>query len=354
MEYIKLIINDIPFYPANYQDSKYIPGRKINDGLQYSFITHTEKFLATVNDPYIKKQRPIQSKVFEQHIIIAYAKENIPVEILENSDNIQVQFKENDELVTWQISVIAPVGKEKQNDTYDYKYTINFIKLVPDSFTLNNFLSYDTLQNKSYVSDLVNLQFRNGKNKYTEYATSTLGVIRISTTDANGTLEEGDTVTVNDALNSNENFPVSGTVTEKNDAFIDITHSYTSTVTGEFEISWEKTDALSIDFYTAIIPEFSTLNREAEKVENEGGEYVSDYYNFDMVAAYFVLSTEEKNNFVKYVDYCDAVNIVYGSNTYRKQPGYRLTYEMKNEGLQDLYFITMNLIYNKKHLNIYE
>lgn len=349
MEWVKIIINDVPLYPDGWYDEKYLPGRIYEDDLEFPIDIKTDKAFKHIDDEYTEKVRPVLNKMLKKYTIIAFAKETISLSIIRASSNLQIYFEEDGNPETWNIEVLD-ISKAEVNETYNYEYRISFLKLEPDEITVNNYLISSYLLDKYAATSLIKLNFNSNRNYYSQYTTVANQLISFDVNSVTSSLVLGDPVIIKDVSNTNINFPIAGQVTNIDPNTIIVTMSGLSSSvseSGEFSIGWIKTDALDYDFYTALIPTFGILPMDAKSTENDGAEYTSAQTIYETVNCRFYMIESDKILLGRVKDIIDDITITYDGSTYRSRPGYGFITDINEDGVLGVYKVDVTLKYKK-------
>lgn len=353
MDWIKLLINDVPIFPSSFVDKKLITDNRIVKGeLNYDIQVLTASPEYHINDTTIKRERLVQQRTYNTYEIKHYTRENVSLSELQLSDNIQLQYLENGTTYTWNIKV-TNVSRDRIGSTLNYEYTITFIRLVADEFSVSNYLSNTYIQNKYTLADLVKLTFQNGTSYYTTTATLSLTAIEggtiftIPVNSYTNTLAESDSITIYDTSLTNSDFPLTGTVTnvDENNIEITVTGDYSSLI-GEFTFKWTKRNAINQTFYTALLPVFDVEELDKNTIDNKDFSYLSAKSTVESVNIILFVNESEKNIIKRLADACDTVQIEYDETTYSREQGYPVEVEVTEEGLIELYKVVFKL---KRH-----
>jgi len=353
MDFVKLIIADVPLFPVGFTEGKYLPGRIERNGLHRKLKATTQDAWLSVDRPNRREKKPIQNVVYNKYKIEVITKENINLDIIQDAETLQIQYNDSGTEETFDIEILTVTGPDQISETYNYKYLIEFIFLNDDNYTVANYLTSDKLLNKPYADQLVELNLKNNYNRYSQRTASVLGYINFDVNDETDSLIVGDVITVEDPYNVNANLPSNGVVTAKTENIITCYLSYHSSISSqEFILYWAKTNAISLQFYTKLLPEdydFSEAD-SPEPIKIDGMEVRTKDIGYDVAKIKFYLSYEEYRLFKRNINKCSTVYVLDKLNGvyYYSHDGYPIEY--KDDTSTDLYGvipIELNLSRNK-------
>ena len=352
MEWIKIILSDIPFYPSGFSDEKLVTGRIIPDEKFYEREVETEQEFRHIDLKGIKSVQKVQKRVYQKYSIEAFSKESVDLSTLKLSRKITIFFIENDKEVTWNIEVIGVPTRSEIEGTYNYSYNIEFYRLDSDAISIVNYLTTDYVEDNykargGYEQYFLNIN--SSKNFYSEKLTVSQNTLSISNNIETSSLAVGDSVTIYDILGTQIEYPKTGSVTSKNDSQITITFTgqVDESEAFDFTFYWEKTNAFDEDYKTALIPTFGIEKISNDSIENNNFSYSTSQTTYKTIDFVLFADDETKDRIVKYFDMAD-LSFSYNGITYYNNDGYFKEIEVTSDGLIDIHKITIRS-YRRNH-----